>query len=196
MLISISSGNGISEVCRALWHFLQWLEKERYSFEVVQLEKADCPKCYRSILLQSSDERFWELEGSHLWQSQSPFRSKHQRKNWYFSLKCYDEQKQMGIDKSQVTYQVMRSPKKGGQKVNTTNSGVRAIYKTFEAISYDERSQKQNKQVALLRLLQKIEAQNQKEQSQTQQGRWRDAKEIERGNPVKCFYGKKFKLSI
>jgi len=192
MLISISSGNGVNEVCRALWHFLGWLEKEAYSFEVVKLEEAECKNCYRSILLQSNDQRFWELEGSHLWQSSSPFRPKHRRKNWYFSLQCYDEQKPIGIDTNQITYQVMRSPKKGGQKVNTTNSGVRATYQEYEAISYDERSQKQNKQVALLRLLQKIETYRQKEQSQTQQGIWRDAKGVERGNPVRCFYGEGF----
>jgi len=192
MLIMISSGNGVDEVCRALWHFLRWLEKQEYSFEVVKLEEAECPKCYRSIVLQSDDKRFGELEGSHLWQSPSPFRPKHRRKNWYFSLKCYDEQKPIGIDKSQITYQVMRSPKKGGQKVNTTNSGVRAIYNEWEAISYDERSQKQNKRVALLRLLQKIEAHSQVEQNQTQQGIWRDAKGVERGGPVRCFYGEGF----
>jgi len=192
MLIHISSGNGVEEVCRALWHFLAWLEREAYCFEVIQMEEAACKNGYRSLLLQSKDQRLKELEGTHLWQSPSSFRPKHRRKNWYFSLKCFDEEQLESIDSSKITYQVMRSPKKGGQKVNTTNSGVRAIYQEYETISYDERSQNQNKQVALFRLLQKIENQSQRAKIDQKSLRWRDGKTLERGNPVKVFYGENF----
>jgi len=38
MLVHISSGNGVDEVCRAVWHFKNWLEKN-YEFEVIEEQK-------------------------------------------------------------------------------------------------------------------------------------------------------------
>ena len=61
MLIHISSGNGVDEVCRALFHFLHWLE-EKYTFEVVNLEYARCEDAYKSILLESEDKNLSSTE--------------------------------------------------------------------------------------------------------------------------------------
>jgi peptide chain release factor len=194
MLIQISSGNGVDEVCRALWLFYQWLEKERYSFETLQIEYASCKNCFKSLLLQSDDKRFNALEGTLLWRSPSPFRPKHKRKNWYFSLRCYDEENLVDIDITKIIYQNIKSPKKGGQHVNTTNSGVRAIYAplNLETICYDERSQHRNKQIALVRLLEKVEKLNQKQMKTASQNRWLKGKDIERGQEVKTFVGNTF----
>ena len=194
MLVAISSGNSVDEVCRALFNFLKWLDG-RYSFEVVKIEYGRCKECYKSILLKSSDERFLALEGTYLWRCQSPFRPKHKRKNWYFSLSVVKDQNKIVIDKSKVIYQTMKSPKKGGQHVNTTCSGVRAIYKPLkvEAVSYDERSQHQNKKIALERLFQKIELKEQENISALKTKYWKDGKQIERGNSIKVFEGEDFK---
>ncbi len=194
MLIQISSGNGVDEVCRALFHFLHWIE-DRYTFEVVKLEYARCEDGYKSILLKSEDEAFLALEGTHLWRCQSPFRPKHKRKNWYFSLAIVEQQKAIVIDKSKVTYQTMKSPKKGGQHVNTTSSGARAIYKPLgiEAISYDERSQHQNKKIALKRLMQKVQMIEDDHKSNQKSKHWRKGKFLERGKSVMVFEGEDFR---
>ena len=127
MLIYISSGNGVDEVCKAVGHFYKWLE-EQYSFEIVSVEKKSCYECYQSLLLKSDDPRFRQLQGTHLWRCASPFRPKHKRKNWYFSLQCYEEGETQQVERTKIIYQTMKSPKKGGQHVNTTSSGVRALY--------------------------------------------------------------------
>ncbi|MEJ2497556.1 MAG: hypothetical protein P8Y43_08840, partial [Sulfurovaceae bacterium] len=75
MLIYISSGNGVDEVCRALWHFYRWLEKH-YRFELLHIEDGKCRSCYKSILLKSDDENLTALEGTLLWYASSPFRPK------------------------------------------------------------------------------------------------------------------------
>lgn len=162
MIIYISSGNGVDEVCRAIWLFCNWLEKN-YDFEIISIEKSS-HDCYKSVLIKSDDKSFKHLEGTHLWKSTSPFRPKHKRKNWYFSLQCYEENKIEQIDITKIIYQTMKSPKKGGQHVNTTSSGVRALYPplNIEALSYDERSQHQNKKIAQERLLQKVNSINHK----------------------------------
>lgn len=199
MLIQISSGKGTDEVCRAVWLFYQWIQKEGYAFDTIQLEQGSRKNTLKSLLIQSSDPHFNALEGTLLWHSPSPFRPKHKRKNWYFSLRCYEEENYtkenlVSIDHNKIIYQSMKSPKKGGQHVNTTNSGVRAVYPPLglEAISYDERSQHRNKQIALLRLLQKIETENQKQSNNAIQHRWTQSKNVERGREVKTFIGQKF----
>ena len=194
MLIQISSGNGVDEVCRAIYHFLNWLEG-RYSFEVLKIEYAKCKDCYKSVLLESEDNALLALEGTHLWRCQSPFRAKHKRKNWYFSLNVLKEQNRISFDESKVVYQTMKSPKKGGQHVNTTCSGVRAIYEplNIEAVSFDERSQHLNKKCALKRLkkrIQELEVANIFKQKGKQ---WQSGKELERGNSVLVFKGENFK---
>jgi len=197
MLINISSGNGVDEVCRALFYFLHWLEG-KYTFEVVKLEYAYCEDGYKSILLKSEDETLIALEGTHLWRCQSPFRPKHKRKNWYFSLAIVEQQRAIEIDKSKVIYQTMKSPKKGGQHVNTTCSGVRAIYEPLglEAISYDQRSQHRNKSIALERLIEKIQMMEHKHESNKKNERWREGKLLERGKSVMVFEGEFFREAV
>ena len=196
MFIQISSGNGIDEVCRALYFFLDWLEG-RYSFEIVNIEVAKCKNCYKSVLLRSEDKNFLKLEGTHLWQSQSPFRAKHKRKNWYFSLHIFKEQDSFCFDESKIVYQALNSPKRGGQHVNTTDSGVRAVYKPFnvEAVSFDERSQHLNKKVAKARLLKKLEKLKQSKLENWQHTLYKSSKETQRGQEVLKFVGKTFKMA-
>ena len=61
MLIQISSGNGVDEVCRAIWYFKEWLEKN-YAFELVDEQLGRCPKCLKSFLIESDDQRLLALE--------------------------------------------------------------------------------------------------------------------------------------
>ena len=196
MLIQISSGNGVDEVCRAIYHFLNWLEK-RYSFEVVKIEYAKCKYCYKSVLLKSDDSALLALEGTHLWRSQSPFRAKHKRKNWYFSLNVLKEQNRISFDESKVVYQTMKSPKKGGQHVNTTCSGVRAVYEplNIEAVSFDERSQYLNKIRALERLIKRVQELELANAFKQKSEQWQSGKEIERGNSILVFEKESFILT-
>ena len=197
MLIHISSGNGVDEVCRAVWYFKKWLEKN-FEFEMIEEQVGSCKKCIKSLLLETNDKDLIALEGTHLWRIQSPFRAKHKRKNWYFSLRCYSENNIHKIDQKEVEYQTMKSPKKGGQHVNTTCSGVRAIYPPLgvEALAYDERSQHRNKELARIRLLQKIEFLESESLSRLMQERWKESKKVERGAEVLRFEGERFLVQL
>jgi len=196
MLVYISSGTGVQEVCRALGHFLKWLEKEGFNFEIAKLEPAGCINCYKSIVLSSKDKRFKELEGVILWQSKSPFRAKHKRKNWFFTLTIHNALKEHKIDISKVEYEVMKAPKKGGQKVNKTSSAIRARYKplNLEAISFDSRSQAQNKKIALNRLIKKANLLNEELREFKERELWSDIKYVKRGEAKLIFETEKFRL--
>jgi len=195
MIVTISSGNGVDEVCRALWHFLAWLKKQTYTFEIIKLEYATCDDGYKSIVLKSDDKDLLALQGTLLWRAQSPFRPKHKRKNWYFTLQCHLEEEAVTFNESKVTYHTMKSPKKGGQHVNTTCSGVRAVYSPLgiEAVSYDERSQHKNKSIALKRLRAKLNTIEDTKENHSKKERWKSGKVLERGNAVKVFEGEDFR---
>jgi peptide chain release factor len=88
----------------------------------------------------------------------------------------------------------MKSPKKGGQHVNTCNSGVRAIYAPMEleALSYNERSQYLNKQNALKRLKEKVKILKVEKQAKDKKKEWKESKKLEKGNACKIFEGEDF----
>ncbi len=194
MLVYISAGSGVAEVARAVWLFKRWLQCKDYKFEVIEEQRGREKNTIQSLLFKSNDTDFLKIQGTLLWRVQSPFRPRHKRKNWYFSLQCFEASSQSEIDESQIIFQTMRSPKKGGQHVNKTNSGVRAIYPPLEieAIAYDERSQYRNRVKAKERVVQKIALlKNQKEQEAAQE-RWRNGKHIERGDEILTFRGESF----
>ncbi len=196
MLIQISSGSGVDEVCRAVFLFLKWLEGG-FNFEIVKIEEAECKDCYKSVLLRSEDSRFFALEGVHLWHCKSPFRPKHKRKNWYFLLTILNELEEFEFDKEKIIYQTLKSPKRGGQHVNRSCTGVRAIYPplNLEAISFDERSQHLNKKLAKARLLKKLDKLKQSKLKNWQQSLYESSKNIQRGQEVLKFIGKEFRVA-
>ena len=148
------------------------------------------------VLIKSQDRRLLGLKGTHLWRCQSPFRPKHKRKNWYFSLTIQSEFETAQFNENQVVYQTLKSPKKGGQHVNKTSSGVRALYPPLglEAISFDERSQHLNKKIAIKRLLAKAEELNRKQKAKQKTQRWQESRALKRGDAVLVFEEFNFKM--
>ena len=112
------------------------------------------------------------------------------------ALKVTKEPKELRVDESQIVYQAMKSPKKGGQHVNTTCSGVRAIYKplNIEAISFDERSQHLNKKRALKRLLEKLAKIDEEQIQKDKANHYKSAKRLVRGEEVLKFIGEEFRV--
>ena len=155
-------------------------------------------RCYKSVVIKSEDEKLRLLEGTILWHTQSPFRAKHRRKNWYFGFWMLDSVKFHSFDSSKIVYQSMKSPKKGGQHVNTTNTGVRAIYPPLglEVVSYEQRSQHLNKQTASKRLEQKVQEYNLAISDKKIFKEWKDKKSIQRGEPVLVFGGLNFRTEV
>ena len=91
----------------------------------------------------------------------------------------------------------MKSPKKGGQHVNTTCSGVRAVYEplNIEAVSFDERSQHLNKIRALERLIKRVQELELANAFKQKSEQWQSGKEIERGNSILVFEKESFILT-
>jgi peptide chain release factor len=98
------------------------------------------------------------------------------------------------LDQSLVRVETFRSPGRGGQHVNTTDSGVRVTYLPTgdTAVSTDERSQHRNRATALARLAQRLARRAEAETAAAERAAWSNHDRIVRGDPVRVYRGMDF----
>jgi peptide chain release factor len=200
----VSSGNGPSECRRAVALVLSRMRKEAASHGVrIDVEMSDVAgggeDPSSALITLSGDEapvivRRWA--GTIQWTCQSPFRSKHKRRNWFVGVFEMDLARIEVFDPrpQDLKVETFRSGGPGGQHQNTTDSGVRITHLPTgtSAISTDERSQHRNKQVALRRLASKFLLKQEEVMADDRSSRNRLHKQLERGNPVRVFRGERF----
>ena len=192
MRVQISSGQGPAECGLAVGLFYRQLQKEGRDIRLIQSVRAKGDKGYSSILFET-EEDMRELEGSVLWICRSPFRPKHRRKNWFIDVSIIKED--IKIDNTNdIRYEVFRSSGKGGQNVNKVSTAIRAIHipTGIVTVSMDQRSQLQNKKIAYLRLLEKIDETSSSINKSIHYLNWVKHNQIERGNPIRVYKGMKF----
>jgi len=193
--LQISSGQGPDECELAVAKLFDALRKEYPDIELIEKSPARREGCYKSIRFSGGSELL-ALEGSVQWICQSPFRPNHGRKNWFVDVSVCAAADDISFDESLVRFETFRSGGKGGQHVNKTESGIRAIYGPTgdSAVSTDERSQHRNKQIAVQRLREQIAGKNQSSQDSADNQNWMEHYRIVRGNPVRVYEGMDFKL--
>ncbi|MEY8368960.1 peptide chain release factor H [Anaerovoracaceae bacterium 42-11] len=193
MIIQISSGQGPAECELAVGKLYDALEAEFEGMKLIEARKARTEGCFTSILF-SSEEDMSFLAGTVQWICRSPFRPNHKRKNWFVDVSVIPEAEKINMDEN-IRWEVFRSPGKGGQHVNTTDSGVRLIHipTGITVTSTAERSQFQNKKDALRKLQARLAEENQRAQAKQSNTAWQQHTQIVRGNPVRVYEGAAFK---
>jgi len=96
---------------------------------------------------------------------------------------------------NEVKYQTTKSSGPGGQHVNKTESAVRATHipTGLSVLVQDSRSQHQNKKIATQRLAEVLVSHQLQELKDLEINQWKNAIQIQRGNPIKTFEGRQFK---
>lgn len=193
MIIQISSGQGPAECELAVGKLYDALEAEFEGMKLIETRKARTEGCFTSILF-SSEEDMSFLAGTVQWICRSPFRPEHKRKNWFVDVRVIPEAEKVNMDKN-IRWETFRSPGKGGQHVNTTDSGVRLIHipTGITVTSTAERSQFLNKKDALTKLQARLAEENQRAQAKQSNAAWQQHTQIVRGNPVRVYEGAAFK---
>lgn len=191
MLIVISSARGPVECERAVYLYYKELIKEYPELQVISINGNK--ECAKSVVLYSDDD-LSHLEGTVQWIYKSEYRKNHKRKNWFIDVSVLKEK--FRFDKLEdIRFEVGRSSGAGGQHVNKTNSAVRAVHipTGISVVSMDQRSQIQNKKVAYLRLLDKINEKSSFINKGIEYENWNNHNSIVRGNPYRVYKGNKFK---
>lgn len=197
MILQISAGQGPAECEIAVTKLFEAWQEEFGDLELLSAKKGRVPGGCQSILFTSRRD-LSQLEGTVLWICKSTVRPHHKRKNWYVDVSVIPECEttegaEAGND--EFRFETFRSGGKGGQHVNTTESGVRAIHVPtgVSAVSTDERSQYQNKRTAVRRVKAILSSMDQTQRCRQKNQAWQEHNRIVRGNPIRVYEGEQFK---
>lgn len=202
----VSSGNGPAECRIAVRHVLNKLRQEAEQANLNALvtlpeatDRADRhgPASAIVTIRGANAETFarrWV--GTVQWVATSPVRPKHRRRNWFvgvFRLEAQTAQT-LEIKRTDVRFEAFRAGGPGGQHQNKTDSAIRATHGPtgLSVVSRSQRSQHRNKEMALVRLADKLQAMNDLDRSSGRAGENLMHGQLERGNPVRCFRGERF----
>jgi len=203
MLLLITSGRGPAECEHAVTNITKKiiceLEDQHATVTLVEAQEGYNANTNSSILLSVTglDAYCNGLCGTFQWIGQSPYRPNHKRKNWFIGVSSILEPEAMPeLDPKNLTFTTMKSSGPGGQHVNKTESAVRVIHNPtgLTATSQEERSQHQNKRIALMKLARLFYDRHNQELKEADVEKWNNHNNLERGNAVRIYEGEKFKL--
>jgi len=202
-LIQITSGKGPLEcqwvVAKVLKVFLEEAKNNKIDYEIIHRENGDENLTLKSvtILLKSKNinEFLKTWLGSILWTGKSTFRKLHKRSNWFIGIFELEGLEKINFNEKDIQFQTMRSQGSGGQNVNKVETAVRATHiPTGQSVFVqDSRSQLENKKLSIIRLKEKVLAQNIIQLQKRMQETWNNHLNVQRGNPTRTFSGTDFK---
>ena len=195
LYLQITSGRGPVECCRVVTEVLEMILTEAklkgLEAEIVDCEKGVEPRTMFSAVLLLQGENLNDFsatwEGTVQWIAQSPYRKFHKRKNWFVGVRKLVVPAISEWDERDFSFQTLRASGPGGQHVNKTESAIRAIHTPTGTIATasENRSQLQNKRLAMERLQVKLVTQKQEKIIAATQQNWQNHNILIRGNPVK-----------
>ncbi len=202
MWVQISAGLAPIEACRLVFLFWQTIEREcvekRMKLEVINAVTAAERGTYKSVLLKLTGPKAKDyanaIEGTMQWICSSEYRPNHKRKNWFIEVEVYDEEAPVIFTTDEIRIETMRCSGNGGQNVNKLETGVRIthLHTGVVVTAQEERSQLQNKKLALQRMRKKLDELMSDKQLAFAQRCWQKHQCIKRGEPIRTFKGKGF----
>lgn len=201
ILLQLSAGQGPLECARGVALAAAKLEQEAaaagVAVSVLERVEAERPGACRSVVYAldgpsaSGFAAAWS--GTLLWVCSSPYR-RVGRKNWFLVASVFDTPENRWLDPASVQFETTRSSGAGGQHVNRTESAVRATHipSGLSVRVESERSQHANKRLAWVLLTRRFAEAGDRAASHARSLRRLTHHRIERGNPVRCFFGPDF----
>jgi peptide chain release factor len=197
--LQITAGQGPAECAWTVVKVLEQIQNEArgasLEFKTLVIEPGPEPGTAKSVLVSISGgaalESFTKAwRGTIQWTARSPFRPEHKRKNWFVGVDVLEPVRAGQLDLKKVRWETMRASGPGGQHVNRTESGVRVTHLStgLQATASEERSQHQNRKLAMARLFRKLNDLSLKRQDDARVGRWHAHQHLKRGDPVRVFH--------
>lgn len=198
MIIQISSGRGPVECEIAVKNLYESLCAEFKNINLITYKESRNGEGWTSCILESEDEDLSPLLGTVQWICSSSIRPDHKRKNWFIDVSEIKKSKNIAteIKEGDIVYEAFRSSGKGGQHVNKTNSAVRAYYNpaNITVVSSKERSQHMNKMDCIHKIQSILKHINASYKDISNNEAWIKHNNLIRGNPVRIYVGKEFKI--
>lgn len=203
--LQISSGRGPVECCWAVARTLAEIQREAKDagLNVTVLEATAGPATgtlmSALVAIEGADagvQQFAQAwEGSILWTGQSRFRPHCRRRNFFIGVRRLAEPENLAWRQDELRFETMLATGPGGQHVNKTETAVRVVHLPtgISAFASEERSQYQNKRLALARLATHFNRLNRAGKAAAREVQWLQHWQVESGNPVRIYTGDDFR---
>ena len=198
-IVTLHSGAGGTEACDwvgMLYRmYSRWVEKEGFGFELLDYQEGDEAGIKSATFMVKGENAFGYLKsekGIHRLVRISPFDSSGRRHTSFASCDVMpelDDSIDIEINPDDIEMQVYRSSGAGGQHINKTSSAVRLIHKPtgLVAACQNERSQFQNRDMAMKMLKAKLYELKLKEQGEMLEGIRGEVKDIAWGSQIRSY---------
>lgn len=202
MWIQITAGRGPVECQWVVGQVLAALSAEAQqaglAVELLEAVQGDGPGLLRSVLLSAEGAglvpfvRGWQ--GSIQWVGKSAQRPNHKRRNYFVGVEALEPPQAQAFSDKDLVFETMRGAGPGGQHVNKTESCVRVTHLPSgrRAVGREERSQQQNRRLAVARLAALLKEDGEEARARAEQTRWDQHNSLERGNPTRTYEGPGF----
>lgn len=201
--VQITAGVGPVECQWTVAQVLAALQTEAatagVTLDLLDAVPGEAPDTLRSVLLAARGPAASLLPtwaGSVQWRGRSPFRPQHRRRSFFVGVEVLQppDTRATKLDPRDLTFEAVRMGGPGGQHANKTETAVRVRHEPTGVIAMarEERSQHQNRRLALARLAVLLAEREAAAQAQADKARWAQHRDLVRGAPVRIYEGPAF----